>query len=119
MALELRGGALFSTRTIPVSRAFILGGQATIRGYDGHIKGERIPHARDVPIERANESLKLEGSDFITSSQYGLVKLELRFPFFKSVKGLVFYDGGGVNLNAGSKNSLLALGHTAGFGFSL
>lgn len=118
LAAELRSGMLFSARTIPVSRAFILGGQTTIRGYDGHIKGERIPNSRDVHIERANESLKLGGSSSVTSSQYGLVKLELRFPFFKSVKGLVFYDGGGVYLNAGrSKNSLLALGHAVGFGF--
>lgn len=118
LAAELRGGMLFSTKTIPVSRAFILGGQTTIRGYDGHIKGERIPSSRDVPIERANESLRLGGTNSVTNSQYGLVKLELRFPFFKSVKGLVFYDGGGVYLNAGkSKNSLLALGHAVGFGF--
>lgn len=115
LAAELRGGFLLSNETIPVSRAFILGGQATIRGYDGNIEGERIPNKAEVPIVTANESLKLRGAIPVTSSQYGLLKLEMRFPLFKAFKGLVFYDGGGIHLK-GKNDSLFTLGHSAGIG---
>ena len=115
LALELRGGVLFSAKNIPVSRAFILGGHTTIRGYDGNIEGERIPNSTDVPIDTANESLKLRQSSPVTSSQYGLLKLEIRFPLLKSFKGSIFYDGGGVYLK-GAGDSLLDLGHSAGIG---
>ncbi|MCZ0932016.1 MAG: BamA/TamA family outer membrane protein, partial [Oligoflexia bacterium] len=42
----LKGGVISTvqnSRYIPVSRAFILGGYTSLRGYDGHIEGERIP----------------------------------------------------------------------------
>lgn len=116
MASELSAGALFSTKSIPVSRAFILGGQTTIRGYDGHIEGERIPNKKDVPIETANESLKLKETHTVTSSYYGLFKLETRFPLFKSFKTVIFYDAGAVYLKS-RKRSLFDLGHSVGIGF--
>ena len=116
LAMELRGGILFSTKSIPVSRAFILGGHTTIRGYDGNIEGERIPNSTDVHIDTANESLKLRKTTPVTSSQYGLVKLEIRFPLLQSFKGSIFYDAGGVYLK-GAGDSLLDLGHSAGIGF--
>ena len=126
LALELRGGLLFSQKTIPVSRAFILGGQTSLRGYDGAVEGERLPSARELPVTSANEPLRLKNSRPVTRSQYGLLKIELRFPLLKSLKGLVFYDGGGVFLQSasraapkenGSARSLAALGHSAGLGF--
>ena len=142
LALELRGGLLFSQRTIPVSRAFILGGQTSLRGYDGAVEGERLPSARELPVTSANEPLRLKNSRPVDRSQYGLLKIEFRFPLLKSLKGLVFYDGGGVFLQSrrggasnreganpkrpdagpkrnGAVRSLSALGHSAGLGFSL
>ena len=52
--LILKAGWIQSFKDhIPVSRAFILGGQNSLRGYDGRIDGERIPDAQLAPIETA------------------------------------------------------------------
>ena len=50
LASDVRGGLIFSSKSIPVSRSFILGGPSTVRGYDGHIEGERIPGKDKFPF---------------------------------------------------------------------
>ena len=55
LGLAIKGGlirAIQNSSYIPVSRAFILGGQTSISGYDGHIKGERIPNKDTSPLRR-------------------------------------------------------------------
>ena len=119
LAIGLKGGAIFSNQSIPISHAFILGGQSSLRGYDGNIEGERIPNRERVPFTTANAPLQLkikEPLNKVSSSQYALVKLELRFPLIKSVKGLVFYDAGLVRLTA-KENDITDYGHSAGVGF--
>ena len=122
LGLVLKSGMIFTiqdSQYIPVSRAFILGGHNSLRGYDGNIEGERIPRKKYAPIETANESLKLQTGDLIenvTSSQYALMRLNFRFPIFKSFKGLLFYDLGAVSLKSSVKK-LWDYGHSAGLGF--
>ena len=60
---------------VPVSRAFILGGINSLRGFDGLIQGERVPNKEEFPIEHANSLI------FNRSSFYLLIKTELRFFF--------------------------------------
>lgn len=118
-AVGLKGGLIFSNRSIPVSHAFILGGQSSLRGYDGNIEGERVPSSTLAPITTANEPLKLKikkSSHRATSSQYALAKLEFRFPLTKTFKGLIFYDAGLVRLTA-NEYSRNDYGHSAGVGF--
>ena len=104
---------------IPVSRAFILGGQSSLRGYDGNIEGERIPRSKHAPIQTANETLRLQnGEDLanVLNSQYNLLKLDFRFPIFKDFTGVLFYDIGTVFL--GTKHrKLLDYGNSVGLGF--
>ena len=120
--LAIKGGlisAIQERQYIPVSRAFILGGQSSLKGYDGHIEGERIPRQKHVPIESANEALQLKKEDLkesVVSSQYGLVRTNFRFPVFEGFKGLLFYDLGAVHLKSSSQ-SLLDYGHSIGLGF--
>ena len=121
LALTLKGGIISTIQNsqyIPVSRSFILGGQTSLRGYDGHIEGERIPRKRYAPINTANEALRLKKEkleEHVINSQYGLVKINFRFPIFKELKGLVFYDFGAVYLKSLSQ-SLLDYGHSVGLG---
>ena len=119
VAIELKGGIIFSEQSIPVSHSFILGGQSSLRGYDGNVDGERIPNKALAPIKTANESLqlKIKKSTYkASSSQYALAKLELRFPLMKNIKGLIFYDAGLVRL-AANENNRTNYGHSAGVGF--
>ena len=118
-ALGLKGGVILSERSIPASHSFILGGQSSLRGYDGNVEGERIPASAHAPIDTANDSLRLKIGDSLNEvsvSQYALMKLELRFPVMKNVKGLVFYDAGLVRLTA-KGNTVNDYGHSAGVGF--
>ena len=104
---------------LPVSRAFILGGQNSIRAYDGNIEGKRIPRKKYTPIQTANEAFQLKtGSNLenVLSSQYNLFRLDFRFPLFKGFKGLIFYDFGSVFLRS-AKNRKLDYGHSVGVGF--
>ena len=62
LGLALKGGwigALQGQNDIPVSRAFILGGRDSIRGYDGRLEGARIPGPSKAHIESANSALKI------------------------------------------------------------
>ena len=94
---------------VPVSRAFILGGVNSLRGFDGLIQGERVPNKEEFPIEHAN-SLILS-----RASLYLLVKTELRFSFNKNMTGALFYDGGLVTVSG--KNFQKPYRHSAGIGF--
>lgn len=122
LGFTLKGGLISAIRDseyIPVSRAFILGGQTSIRGYDGDIEGERIPGEKHAPIETANEALRLQkaGSiENVLNSYYGLVNTDFRFPVFKDFKGVLFYDLGAVHLKSKSK-TVLDYGHSIGIGF--
>ena len=116
LALMLKGGRVASGDFLPVSRAFILGGQTSLRGYDGNIEGERIPSREAAPITTANEPLKLVSGEKANVTQYGLAKLEFRFPLMESVKGIIFYDAGAVQIKSRTKQ-LTEFGHTAGLGF--
>ena len=119
LAIALKSGVISSFDSIPVGRAFLLGGQTSVRGYDGYIEGERIPNSDKVPIKTANEILKLKINDVlqkVTDTQFGLFKIELRFPLFKNITSLIFYDFGTVNLKTTSQN-FLQYGHSIGLGF--
>lgn len=122
LGFVLKSGFLSSFQgsgNIPVSRAFILGGQNSLRAYDGNIEGERIPRSRYTSIKTANETLRLKDGGSIENvlrTQYNLLKLDLRFPVFQGFKGVLFYDIGTVYLGTENKN-LMDYGHSVGLGF--
>ncbi|MGI9548391.1 MAG: BamA/TamA family outer membrane protein, partial [Bdellovibrionales bacterium] len=119
LALALKAGQIQASQAIPISRAFLLGGQSSIRGYDGNIEGERIPSIESAPIETANEYLKLRRNrlaERALTNSYGLTKLELRFPVSKSFKGLIFYDAGFIFMK-GKRQDLTEYGQSIGMGF--
>ena len=124
LGFSIKGGwiaGIQGSQYIPASRAFILGGQDSLRGYNGNIEEERIPRKRHAPIESANAPLQLQKGDFIEnvlSSYYGLLKIDFRFPVFKGFQGVFFYDLGIVSLKGGSKAVPFneSYGHSAGFG---
>ena len=120
LGLTARGGLIQVLKAnLPVSRAFILGGRNSVRGYDGNIEGERIPRDRYAPIKTANEALKLKKGakeENVLHSRYGLINIDFRFPLFEDFKGLFFYDLGMVYLK-GKSQSLLDYGHSVGLGF--
>ena len=122
LGFTLKGGwinTIQDSKYLPVSRAFILGGQTSLRGYDGNIEGERIPNAEFAPIKTANEALKLKKEELIEnvlSSHYGLMKFDFRFPIFENFKGVLFYDLGAVHLK-GRNKQVLNYAHSVGIGF--
>lgn len=119
LAFAFKGGVLSSSGSIPVGKAFLLGGQSSVRGYDGNIEGDRIPDLNKVPIKTANESLKLVNDgdlQQVQSTKFGLFKAELRFPFLENITSLVFYDIGTVNLKT-ELQDFWQYGHSIGIGF--
>ena len=122
LGLTVKGGlihAFQNKQNIPVSRAFILGGQNSLRGYDGHIEGERIPSQKYAPIETANESLRLQQKGVIEKVRYshhGLINADFRFPVFEKLKAVLFYDLGLVYLKS-LRQKALTYGHSVGIGF--
>ena len=106
---------------MPVSRTFILGGQGSLRGYDGNIEGARLPRKKHAPIETANESLKLKlnagrkTEETVLKNQYNLLKVDFIFPVFEGFKGVLFYDLGTIYLESENKK-LLDYGHSIGLG---
>ena len=94
---------------IPVSRAFILGGDNSLRGFDGLIHGERVPNKEEFPIENANTLI------FNRASFYLLFKTEFRFSFNNNMTGALFYDGGVVTVSG--KTFKKPYRHSAGLGF--
>lgn len=88
-ANEVKGGYLkniseLSNGAVPRTRAFILGGRSTIRGFNGAT--ESFPSRRDDAF--------LDGIK--TDSYFILTKSEIRFPIYGILGGAVFYDGGKV-----------------------
>ena len=107
------------SKYMPVSRTFILGGQRSLRGYDGTIEGERLPKKKHVPIETANESLKLnvgQKIEAVLKNQYNLLKVDFRFPVFEGFQGVLFYDLGTVYLESENEEQI-DYGHSIGLGF--
>lgn len=83
-ANSLRGGYvknLDPESGIPDSKLFYLGGRSTIRGFD---TGSIPPRATVRPLNG--------------ESHFYLFKTELRFPIYNDLGGVLFYDGGGVNI---------------------
>ena len=97
-----------NTGGFPVSRAFILGGVNSLRGFDGLIHGERVPDKNELPIDNANELISSR------ASFYMLLKTELRFSISTNFIGTLFYDGGIVTISG--KNFERPYRHSAGFG---
>ena len=91
LANSISGGYITNlnrgTSEIPESRAFLLGGQSSIRGYP----------LNSIP-RRANLVSDEDTLTILTNSYYYLLKSELRFPIFKALRGVIFHDGGAVNI---------------------
>ncbi len=77
---------------VPASQAFFLGGLGSIRGFGGSNERERIPPNYELPFQRTSQLI------IPRDSHYGLFRSEMRFPFFQDHGGVVFYDGGFVQI---------------------
>lgn len=100
-----------STLGVPAIKAFFLGGQSTIRGFDIRANiPERIPSLSEI-------CNGCSISDFYVpeSSTYFLLKSEIRFPLFGDIGGVLFYDGGAVFIKNIKINDPFR--DAAGFGF--
>lgn len=97
-----------NTGGFPVSRAFILGGVNSLRGFDGLIHGERVPDKNELPIDHSNALISSR------ASFYMLLKTELRFSISTNFTGTLFYDGGIVTISG--KKFEQPYRHSAGFG---
>lgn len=96
-ANSLRGGYIKNLdgadgSGIPANQAFFLGGIFTVRGFDSANNRDRIPPESEVPVPR---STSIVITDY---SYYGLFKSELRFPISGDHGGVIFYDGGLVQI---------------------
>lgn len=93
LANSIRGGYITNLNRgvseIPESRVFLLGGQSSIRGYELN----SIPNRSDL-LDNFEDPLTI-----LTDSYFYLLKSELRFPIFKALGGVLFYDGGGVKIS--------------------
>ncbi len=92
----------------PVSRAFILGGVNSLRGFDGLLGGQRVPDKEEFVIAGSNQLISSPSSFFF------LLKTELRFPINENLKGSIFYDGGSVTISGKQFNKPYR--QAAGFG---
>ncbi len=85
-ANSLRTGYLKNlkkTGGIPENQIFFLGGRSTLRGYNS-----RSVHSR-TNLGFGDELFTLK-----TSTHFILLKSEFRFPLSESIGGVIFYDGG-------------------------
>lgn len=119
-ANSIRGGYLKNLdgspgSGIPANQAFFLGGTFTVRGFDATRGNERIPPEWEVPVPR---STSIVVSDY---SYYGLFKSELRFPIYGDHGGVIFYDGGLVQIMGEINNSPVHISRpyrdAVGFGY--
>lgn len=113
-ANSIRGGYLSNLSRqkdsgVPADWAFLLGGIYTVRGFDLSNGNERIPkegdgaydrdgklnpnHPQGFKLGEANQKL-IRGD-----SHFYLFKSELRFPIYDEFGGVLFYDGGGVEIS--------------------
>lgn len=81
------------TGAVPTRYAFFLGGYSTIRGFGGTDKLETIPNEIELPTGNSDITPLIS-----TESYYYLFKSEVRFPIYDPLGGVVFYDGGEVNV---------------------
>jgi outer membrane protein insertion porin family len=93
---DVRGGYVENLSSsdqsgVPSSRLFFLGGRSTIRGYDLR-KSERVPTLQEI-CATCSALDKFKAKE---SSEFFLLKSEVRFPVYGDFGGLVFYDGGAV-----------------------
>ena len=106
-ANSVRGGYLknISTRKIsgvPASRAFFLGGNSSIRGFQPR-SNETVPGRKELCIKQgiiqtSGDTCELDEFFVTEESTFFLVKSEVRFPIYGNFGGLIFYDGGAVYL---------------------
>ncbi len=94
LANEVKGGYIGNLTTapngaIPALKAFVLGGESTLRGFD--------PVAESIPNFKYIQDIIPNIPSIPTETYYGLVKSELRFPLFWNFGGALFYDGGMVS----------------------
>lgn len=94
-ANQVRGGYVSNLSSlegsrVPDSQIFLLGGTSSIRGFGGSTSNERIPQGADFP----------NGEVVVNSeSEYSLIRSEFRFPVYDSFGGVLFYDGGIVQVS--------------------
>ena len=85
---------------VPTNYAFLLGGIYSVRGFDLASENERIPKqgtgggpdGKGFNVSRGNQKL------ITADSHYYLLKSEVRFPLYGEHGGVVFYDGGAVEV---------------------
>lgn len=97
-AMGVRGGYVVNLSNdegsgVPVSQAFFLGGLSTIRGFAGSSDTERVPPGFELEVP-SSTALVVGGF-----SRYVLIKSEFRFPLYGDHGGVVFYDGGRVDVS--------------------
>ena len=82
---------------IPYSSFFFLGGSNSLRAFGGNNSLERIPN-HDALGGTDDQFL---GTELIRTEEvfYHLIRSELRFPIANIVSGVIFYDGGEVNMS--------------------
>lgn len=80
---------------VPFNKLFYLGGRATLRGYDLR-RNERVPSLLEICAKTGTACEGIDDFFVKTSSNYYLMKSELRFPLRKELGGVLFYDGGAV-----------------------
>lgn len=93
-ANEVKGGYMGNLSTapngaLPALKAFVLGGQTTLRAFD--------PVTESIPNFLAITDIIPNIPSIPTETYYGMVKSEIRFPLFWHFGGAFFYDGGMVS----------------------
>jgi outer membrane protein insertion porin family len=96
---------------IPSDYSYVLGGIYTLRGYDYTSANERLPRDGDGGYHLGQTNTKLISRD----SYYYLVKTEVRFPLYQDFGGVIFYDGGAVQVSGFQFSRLYQ--DAVGFGF--
>lgn len=86
---------------IPTNYAFLLGGIYTVRGYEITSPNERIPKDGAGKNADGKDFVVLKGNQKLVPgwSSYYLFKSELRFPIWGEHGGVLFYDGGAVQIS--------------------
>lgn len=100
-----------SGNPVPISQRFFAGGSTTLRGFRLDAAGplrEAVLTTKEGKKEQA----------FVPTGGNALLigNLEIRFPLYRFVRGVVFYDAGNVFSNVSSIR-LDKISHTVGFGF--
>lgn len=77
----------YAKRGVPESRLFFLGGRSSIRGFN---QSEIPQHSLLAPADKVFY--------LATESTFYLLKSEVRFPIYGDLGGVLFYDGGAVDI---------------------